>query len=92
MAKSPVTYILEKDPDTGWYTSKIKEFPQVISQGKTKQEAINNVIDALNLFQTDFMNLVKEGEKGTFKVVGTFEEFKNDVLKSLKKNGKRNNQ
>lgn len=46
----PVTFILEKDPESGWYSSQIKEFPQAISQGKTKKEAMDNVIDAFGEF------------------------------------------
>ncbi len=47
----PITFILEKDKETGYYTSQIKEFPQAISQGKTKKEAIDNVIDAFGEFK-----------------------------------------
>lgn len=53
MSKSisiPLTFILEKDSQNDWYTAQIKEYPQAISQGKTKKEAIENVIDALGEF------------------------------------------
>lgn len=83
--QTTLTFILEKDPDSGWFSSQIKEFPQAISQGKTKREAINNAINALKLLQTDVIKLVQEAEQGSFKAIGTFEEFKKDVLKSLKK-------
>ncbi|MHB8261978.1 MAG: type II toxin-antitoxin system HicB family antitoxin [Bacteroidia bacterium] len=46
----PITFIFEKDKKTGYYTSQIKEFPQAISQGKTKKEATDNVMDAFCLF------------------------------------------
>lgn len=46
----------------------------------TKNKGINVAIPSTPLSQTDFINLVKEGENGTFKAVGTFEEFKKDVL------------
>lgn len=46
----PITFILEKDPESGWYSSQIQEFPQAISQGKTKKEAMDNVIDAFGEF------------------------------------------
>lgn len=46
----------------------------------TKNKGINVAIPSAPLSQTGFINLVKEGENGTFKAVGTFEEFKKDVL------------
>lgn len=46
----PITFILEWDKETGYYTSQIKEFPQAISQGKTKKEALDNVMDAFREF------------------------------------------
>ena len=42
----PVTFIVEFDKESGYYSSQIKEYPQAISQGKTEEEAIDNVIDA----------------------------------------------
>ncbi|ANI88096.1 hypothetical protein A9P82_01470 [Arachidicoccus ginsenosidimutans] len=48
----PVTFILDYDKESGYYASQIKEYPHVISQGKTKEEAIENAIDA-------FMEFVK---------------------------------
>ncbi len=50
MAKFEVTYIYQKDPDTGWYWGRIAEFPQVLSQGKTLEELKENLIDALKLY------------------------------------------
>ena len=46
----PVTFILEFDKESGYYGSQIKEYPNVISQGKTQKEAINNAIDAFMEF------------------------------------------
>jgi Txe/YoeB family toxin of Txe-Axe toxin-antitoxin module len=37
------------------------------------------------LSQSEFIALIKEGEKGPFKPLGTFEEFKKDVLATWKK-------
>jgi predicted RNase H-like HicB family nuclease len=42
-----ITFILKFDKSSGLYASKIKEYPNALSQGKTEQEAIHNVIDAL---------------------------------------------
>ena len=50
-----------------------------------KNTAINVAIPSSPLSQNDFVNLIKEGEKGSFKAVGTFEEFKKDVLSVWKK-------
>ncbi len=47
----PVTYIIEFDKDSGYYAAQIKEYPQAISQGRTQEEAIENVID-------DFMEFI----------------------------------
>lgn len=55
----PITFILEKDKESGWYSSQIKEFPQAISQGKTKKEAIDNVMEAFG----EFMLLYQETKK-----------------------------
>ncbi|HEV7230612.1 MAG TPA: type II toxin-antitoxin system HicB family antitoxin [Bacteroidia bacterium] len=57
----PITFILEKDKETGFYTSRIKEFPQAISQGKTKKEALDNVMDAFR----EFIEMYKAKEKVT---------------------------
>ena len=46
----PVAFILDYDKDSGYYASQIKEYPHVISQGKTQQEAIENAIDAFMEF------------------------------------------
>lgn len=46
----PVTFILDFDEESGWYASQIKEYPHVISQGKTQEEAIENAIDAFMEF------------------------------------------
>lgn len=35
--------------------------------------------------QSEFITLIKEAEKGPFKPLGTFEEFKKDVLSTWKK-------
>lgn len=40
--------ILYKDNPDGWITSWIPEYPGAISQGRTKEEAREMVLDALN--------------------------------------------
>ena len=47
MKKLSITAIIEKDPE-GWYVGQLKEFPEVISQGKTIEELKLSLISALN--------------------------------------------
>lgn len=42
----PITIRLQ-DAGDGWFTSTIAEFPEAISQGASRQEAIDNVLQAL---------------------------------------------
>ncbi len=46
------TVILTPDLEEGGYTVTCKEIPAAISQGETEQEAIDNIIDALELCLT----------------------------------------
>jgi len=50
-----------------------------------KNTAINVAIPSTPLSDKDFENRITECEIGTFKAVGTFEEFKKDVLSVWKK-------
>ena len=43
------TAIIQKIPEGG-YIGQLQEFPEVLSQGKTVDELIKNLIDALCLF------------------------------------------
>jgi predicted RNase H-like HicB family nuclease len=52
----PVTFILDYDKESGYYASQIKEYPHVISQGKTREEAVENAIDAF----LEFVEMYKE--------------------------------
>jgi predicted RNase H-like HicB family nuclease len=48
---SPITIVLEPAED-GWFTSTILEMPEAISQGASRQEAIENVLEAVkDLFE-----------------------------------------
>lgn len=40
--------VLYTPSDDGWFTAQIAEFPEAISQGRTKHEAWTNVLDALH--------------------------------------------
>jgi predicted RNase H-like HicB family nuclease len=41
--------ILFKEGEDGWIVAQVKEVPGAISQGRTREEARENVIDALRL-------------------------------------------
>jgi predicted RNase H-like HicB family nuclease len=67
MKKMQLTILVEKGDD-GWLCGQIKEYPPVISQGKTMSELKENLKDALKLFleyQNDknFPGLLKKGIK-----------------------------
>ena len=54
------TAIIEKSND-GWYVGQTEEFPAAISQGKTIDELMENLIDALKLLlETNKENTLKE--------------------------------
>ena len=44
-----LTVRTEKDPDTGWYVVQCVELPAAITQGKTEEEAMKNIKDAIEL-------------------------------------------
>ena len=43
------TAIIEKSND-GWYVGQLEEMPEVLSQGRTIEELMENLKDALSLF------------------------------------------
>lgn len=43
------TIRLKKDPDSGWYAVQCVELPEAISQGKTEDEALANIKEAIEL-------------------------------------------
>ena len=47
--KFALTAIIEKSDD-GWYVGQLEELPEIISQGKTVNELMDNLQDALDLF------------------------------------------
>lgn len=46
---------------------------------------INLAIPGEPMSQLEFVDLIKEAEKGSFKPLGSFDEFKNDVLSAWKR-------
>jgi predicted RNase H-like HicB family nuclease len=54
------TAIIEKSDD-GWYVGQIQEVPEALSQGKTINELMENLSDALHLvFETKKERIVKK--------------------------------
>ena len=49
MKQKYFTALIEKSED-GWYVGQLEEMPEVISQGKTIDELMENLEDALLLF------------------------------------------
>jgi predicted RNase H-like HicB family nuclease len=43
------TVTIEKDKETGYYTAQCVELPAAISQGKTEEEAKENIKEAIQL-------------------------------------------
>lgn len=50
-----------------------------------KNSNINLAIPSSQISQEEFMNLIKDAEKGTFKPIGTFEEFRKNIISVWKK-------
>ena len=44
-----LTIVYEQDPDSDWIMVSIPKVPGVLSQGRTREEARENVLDALAL-------------------------------------------
>lgn len=54
------TAIIEKSED-GWYVGQVQEVPEALSQGKTIDELMENLSDALHLvFEAKKKSVVKE--------------------------------
>jgi predicted RNase H-like HicB family nuclease len=55
---------LRKDKESGHYAARCVELPEVISQGKTEEEALSNVKEALELVLEEYDERArKEGDK-----------------------------
>jgi predicted RNase H-like HicB family nuclease len=52
------------DAGEGWVTAQIAEIPGAISEGKTREEARANVLDALDLLLTPDQELAGESDGG----------------------------
>lgn len=58
------TIRLKKDPESGWYAARCVELPEVISQGRTEEEALANIKEALELVLEEYeKEAMEEGYK-----------------------------
>jgi len=67
MKKMQLTILMEKGDD-GWIGGQLKEYPAVISQGRTVKELKENLKDALKLYldcQAEEMQIQKNTNKIT---------------------------
>lgn len=60
--KKQLTAVFEKHDD--WYIAYLEEIPGVNTQGKTKEEARENLRDALQIFLEANRDLAKQGISG----------------------------
>ena len=64
MVQRTFTVRLRKDEETGHYAARCVELPEAISQGKTEEEAITNLREALELVLEEYESEAKkEGGK-----------------------------
>lgn len=54
------TVRLKKDPDSGWYAVRCVELPEAISQGKTEEEALKNIKEAIELVLEEYESQAKK--------------------------------
>ena len=47
------TIIIEHDPDTGLYCGQCQQLPEAISQGRTEEELMTNIREAIELVLED---------------------------------------
>jgi len=64
MGQRAFTVRLRKDEETGYYAARCVELPEAISQGKTEEEAVTNLREALELVLEEYeAEAKKEGSK-----------------------------
>ena len=55
---------MRKDEESGYFAARCVELPEVISQGKTEEEALSNVKEALELVLEEYESEARrEGDK-----------------------------
>jgi predicted RNase H-like HicB family nuclease len=64
MVQRTFTVRLKKDEESGYYAARCVELPEAISQGKTEEEALRNLKEALELVLEEYESEAKkEGGK-----------------------------
>ena len=64
MVQRTFTVRLRKDEESGYYAARCVELPEAISQGKTEEEALTNLKEALELVLEEYeAEAKKEGGK-----------------------------
>jgi len=61
--------ILVEDPKLGGFTAFFKQFPNIISEGETEEEAIQNLLNALHDVFNYQSRQTKEPSSSEFKVI-----------------------
>ena len=54
------TVSLKRDPESGWYAVRCVELPEAISQGKTEDEALENIKEAIELILDEYEQQAKK--------------------------------
>ena len=64
MVQRTFTVRLKRDQESSYYAARCVELPEVISQGKTEEEALTNLKEALELVLEEYESQAKkEGDK-----------------------------
>lgn len=53
-------HVVLKEDEDGWYAVQCVELPGAISQGRTKEEALANIKDAIKLLLEHLANKIRE--------------------------------
>ena len=57
---------IDKDAETGWYVATCPLLPGCVSQGETREQALDNIMEAASGWLEVFSERVQSGEFGTF--------------------------
>lgn len=68
MQQRTFTVRLKTDPDSGWFAARCVELPEAISQGRTEEEALKNVKEAIELVLEEYEEQAKR-EGGRLKEI-----------------------
>lgn len=60
MGSRTFTVRLQKDPDSRWYAVRCVELPAAISQGRTEEEALANIREAIELVLEEYGERAKK--------------------------------